>query len=130
MEVGGIFVVNLIKLIIQIALLFVFYYFGEWIKNVFNLIIPGSVIGLIFMFLLLTTGILRSNWIDKGARFMNQHLVLFFIPATVGLLNYYGLFKGKGVFLIIITMLSTIFVMVSAGLISRMFTKRKDVNHE
>ncbi len=114
------------KLIIQIAILFGLYYIGTWIQQYFNLFIPGSVIGLILMFLLLTTGICKASWIEKGARFMITHLVLFFIPATVGLLNYYYLFKGNGILLILITFFSTLLVMIASGKTSQMLAKRRD----
>src|SRR5690625_3794410 len=91
------------QVVIQIAILFFIYYVGVFIQNLFQLFIPGSVIGLILMFLLLATGILRAKWMKAGATYMMNHLVLFFIPATVGILNYYTLFAGKGFFLILIT---------------------------
>ncbi|MBO1002221.1 CidA/LrgA family protein [Pseudogracilibacillus auburnensis] len=121
---------KIVKVIIQIGLLFCMYFIGTWIQQAFSLFIPGSVIGLVLMFILLSTGILRAQWIESGARFMMNHLVLFFIPATVGLLNYYHLFAGKGIFLVIITMVSTFIVMVASGLISESFAKRKDLNNE
>lgn len=114
------------KVIIQIALLFCMYFIGMWIQQYFGLFIPGSVIGLILMFILLSTGILHANWIEAGARFMISHLVLFFIPATVGLLNYYHLFAGKGVLLVFIVIISTLLVMVSSGVITEWIAKRKD----
>lgn len=102
------------------------YFIGMWIQQYFGLFIPGSVIGLILMFILLSTGILHANWIEAGARFMISHLVLFFIPATVGLLNYYHLFAGKGVLLVFIVIISTLLVMVSSGVITEWIAKRKD----
>lgn len=114
-----------VKIIIQIALLFCMYYIGTWIQQYFGLFIPGSVIGLILMFILLLTGIVRTTWIEDGARFMMNHLVLFFIPTTVGILDYYYLFVGKGIFLVLITMVSTFFVMACSGFVSEAIAKRK-----
>src|SRR5690625_5556430 len=96
----------------QIAILFSVYYIGVFIQEYFQLFIPGSVIGLILLFLLLVTGILQSKWIEDGARFMLNHLVLFFIPATVGILNYYEIFICNGIFIIIFLIVSTFFVIV------------------
>jgi|SRR5699024_4111485 len=107
-----------VKIVIQIALLFIFYYIGVWIQQTLNLFIPGSVIGLALMFVCLLMGIVRVSWIQEGAGFMVAHLALFFIPATVGILNYYDLFMGKGVLLIVITIVSSLLVMGSAGFIS------------
>lgn len=121
---------NFAKIVIQIGILFGIYSIGVWIQQYFKLFIPGSVIGLVLMFTLLTTGILKANWIEKGARFMINHLVLFFIPATVGILNYYDLFKGKGILLILITIVSTLFVMVGSGVTSQMLGKERDISNE
>lgn len=113
-----------LTVIIQISILFCIYYIGVFIQDLFQLFIPGSVIGLILMFLLLTTGLLKSKWIESGARFMIEHLVLFFIPATVGILNYYKLFAGKGIFLILITIVSTLCVMIVSGYVSGLLSSK------
>lgn len=121
---------KIVKIIIQIALLFCMYYIGVSIQQYFGLFIPGSVIGLVFMFILLTTGIFKVKWIEEGAKFMITHLVLFFIPATVGFLNYYHLFAGKGVLLIVITIVSTFLVMLISGFVSELIAKRKGFINE
>src|SRR5699024_5651669 len=121
---------NYAKIVLQIGLLFVFYSIGLWIRRYFDSFIPGSVIGLILMFLFLSTGLLKTRWIERGARFMVDHLVLFFIPATVGILTYYGLFKGKGMLLIVITIVSTLLVMASSGAVSQMLARERDVSNE
>src|SRR5699024_105133 len=64
--------------------------------EIFHLMIPGSVIGLVLLFILLISGIVKEKYIRSGANFMMKHLVLFFVPATVGIMGYIDLFKGKG----------------------------------
>lgn len=119
-----------LQLIYQIAILFGVYYIGTWIQHYFGLFIPGSVIGLIMMFILLSTGILHPRFIQNGASFMIKHLVLFFIPATVGLLNFYHLFAGKGILLIVITMISSLLVMITSGYTSQLLARGKEINNE
>ena len=118
-----------LKIILQIGMLFIVYEIGVLIQHLFDLFIPGSVIGLILMFLILTTGIIKLKFVEAGAKFMNKHLVLFFIPATVGIMNHYQLFAGKGVFLIIITIVSTLCVMGTAGLVSQRLAKKGEKKH-
>lgn len=117
---------KLLVTLVQIILLFLVYEVGVLIQEYFGLFIPGSVIGLILMFLLLTTGLLKVNWVEEGAKWMNKHLVLFFIPATVGIMNHYELFAGKGIFLIVIVLFSTILVMATAGLVSQWLVGKGD----
>lgn len=121
---------KMLLIIIQIGLLFVFSTIGTWIQHYFDLFIPGSVIGLVLLFTLLMTGIIRLDWIEEGARFMTNHLVLFFIPATIGFINYYHLFAGRGFILVLITIISTLLVMVIAGLISQRLARRREIENE
>lgn len=100
--------INLLRIIYQIAILFGVYYIGNWIQDILGLFIPGSVIGLLLMFILLSTGILHPKFIQYGSSYMVKHLVLFFIPTTVGVLNFYQLFMGKGILLIVITIISSL----------------------
>src|SRR5699024_9011173 len=114
-----------IQIIIQILFLFVLFWIGEWIREIFHLMIPGSVIGLVLLFILLISGIVKEKYIRSGANFMMKHLVLFFVLATVGIMGYIDLFKGKGVFLIVITIVSTILVMAVSGFVSQKMQQQK-----
>lgn len=108
----------------QIGMLFAVFMIGEWIQSMLHLPVPGSVIGLIILFILLSTGVMNERFIKQGALFMNRHLVLFFIPATVGILQYYEFFIGKGILLILVTVVSTICVMISSGWSSQFIRKK------
>jgi len=114
-----------IQIIVQILLLFVLFWIGEWIREIFHLMIPGSVIGLVLLFILLISGVIKEKYIRSGANFMMKHLVLFFVPATVGIMDYIDLFKGKGVFLIVVTIVSTILVMAVSGFVSQKMQQQK-----
>lgn len=113
-------------IIIQIGLLYVLFYIGETIQQTFQLFIPGSVIGLILLFLLLMSGLMPLRFIEQGASFMTRHLVLFFIPATVGMMQYYELFIGEGMSLLALTIVGTVLVMVVSGIVSQKLAERKE----
>lgn len=121
--------VNAMKIVLHIGVLYAFYLMGTWIQQIFGLFIPGSIIGLILLFILLMTGIMKAPWVEGGARFFIKHLALFFIPATVGIINYLDLFSGEGMLLVIIGLLSTFMVMVSAGHTSQLLIKHKERGH-
>lgn len=116
---------NIIVIIIHIMILYVFNLIGVWIKEFFSLSVPGSVIGLLLLFILLMTNIIKVEWIEAGAQFFVSNLVFFFIPATVGIIDYFDLFKGRGILLILIALISTILVMTSSGLVSQFLAKEK-----
>lgn len=105
--------------IIQIGALYVLYIVGSCIQQLPHIPIPGSMVGMLLLFFLLITGIVEENWIARGANMLLSHLTLLFTPATVGVINYVELFSGKGMWSIVIVMMSTIVVMLFAGLIGQ-----------
>ncbi|HLR53274.1 MAG TPA: CidA/LrgA family holin-like protein [Pseudogracilibacillus sp.] len=115
--------------VLQVAILYLVYEIGVWIQSTLDLFIPGSVIGLILLFMLLMTKMYPLKWIENGSKFMNKHLVLFFIPATVGIMNHYRLFAGKGIFLIGIVIASTVCVMGASGFVSQQLAKKGEKRH-
>ena len=114
--------VKSMKIIAQIGLLYILYRIGEWISSAFDLFLPGSVIGMILLIALLFTRVMRLEWVGDGAGFMVKHLPFFFIPSTLGIMQYYGIFAGKGFLLVIIVLVSTIMVMAVSGLIGHLFS--------
>jgi len=115
---------KLLNLIVHAAVLYGIYWIGTFIEEIFLLPIPGSVIGLILLFTLLVTNILKPVWIEEGANFFTRHLTLFFIPATVGIINYLDLFTGKGFLLVLITIGSTMLVLITSSVFSQWLIKK------
>ena len=117
---------KLMKIIFQIGILYILYRAGEWIAETLNLSLPGSVIGMILLILLLFTRIIRLEWIGDGAGFMVKYLPFFFIPSTLGIMQYYEIFAGSGFLLIVIVLVSTMLVMAVSGLIGDLYRGRED----
>jgi holin-like protein len=121
---------NIFRIIIHIAILYCIYLIGNWIQTTLGLVVPGSVIGMIILFILLSTNIIKVGWVEDGARFIVDNLALFFIPATVGIMNYFELFSGKGFLLVLIVLFSTFLVMGTSGLTSQLVMYRKEREHD
>ncbi|MFD1887677.1 CidA/LrgA family holin-like protein [Paenibacillus wenxiniae] len=106
---------KLLKIIIQIALLYAFAWLGGQIQAWLHLAIPGSIIGLLLLFVLLLCRIIPVSWIEAGSTTILFYLPLFFVPATVGVINHLDLFAGKGLLLVAIVIASTIITIIAAG---------------
>lgn len=117
---------NVVRIAVQILLLYGLYLVGDFIQRTLHLFIPGSVIGMVLLFILLVFGVVKVRWLEAGLQFMVRHLALFFIPATIGIMNYFDLFKGKGMLLIAIVLFSTVLVMGSSGLTSQWLVNRRE----
>lgn len=121
---------NFGKIILHTIVLIGFYQVGLLIQTTFQLFVPGSVIGMILLFIFLSLKVIKVTWIENGARFIVDNLALFFIPVTVGILEYYDVFAGKGALLILIALVSTMLVMGLSGATSQWLARRRAEEHE
>ncbi|MGP4042551.1 CidA/LrgA family protein [Gracilibacillus sp. D59] len=119
-----------IKIILQISVLFLFYYIGEAIQSAFSLFIPGSIIGMLLFFALLTGKIIRVEWIADGIDLLMKDMPIFFVPVTVGVVQYLDFFYGKGSLMIPLVMLSTFLIIGISGLITSLLLKKEVDAHD
>lgn len=119
---------RIISFVFQVTILYGLYLAGSWIQDSLNLVIPGSIIGMMILFFLLLTGLVRNSAVEAGSSFLIRHLPLLFLPVTVGIIQYTGLFKGKGMLLFLIVIISTLLVMLVSGFISNSLWKRMGEN--
>ncbi|MBN6206759.1 CidA/LrgA family holin-like protein [Ralstonia pickettii] len=119
-----------IKIIVHIALLYGLLLIGNWLQAVLNIAIPGSVIGMLLLFFLLKLRIIKLDWIKEGTQLILKHLTLFFIPVTIGFIDYLELFSGRGILLLLTALLSTALVMGVSGAISQRLARRKEIQHD
>lgn len=122
--------VGVFRIITHIFFLYVLLLIGNFLQEVFHLFIPGSVIGMLLLFLLLKMGIIKIKWMEEGTSLLLRHLTLFFIPVTIGFMEYLELFRGKGIFLLLITVISTALVMGVGGAVSEQLAHGKETQHE
>lgn len=117
---------NFIFVVLQVALLYGLYRIGLFIQQLFDLFIPGSIIGMLLFFMLLMVSPRFESFVQKGASFILANLPIFFTPATVGIMVYFDLFKGKGILLIMITIISTLIVLIGSAYTTRFVLRVKE----
>jgi holin-like protein len=100
------------KYLRQLMIILIPYLIGTVLQLTLNLPIPGSVIGLILLFLGLQIGIIKVEMIEELCDFLLSNMSFFFIPAGVGLMTAFGVLKGKWIPFIIIVVFSTCLVWI------------------
>ena len=116
---------RIIRMIAQIAILWVFYYIGVLIVEWTNIFIPPSIIGLVLLWALLMLNIINVKLIQDGASFLIAFLTLFFIPSTAGVVEYPELLTVSGLLLVLAVFVSTVMVIIITGKVSQ-FIERKE----
>ncbi|TQR38461.1 CidA/LrgA family protein [Lysinibacillus sphaericus] len=116
---------RVVRIIVQIGILNIFYYMGVGIVALLHVPLPGSVIGLLLLALSLNFKIIKVEYIQDGAGFLIGVLTLFFIPATVGVIDYPELFSTTGLLIILAVIASTLISIYVTGLLSQMVEKKE-----
>ncbi|WP_440114065.1 CidA/LrgA family protein [Paenibacillus sp. QZ-Y1] len=112
--------------IVQVALLMAFSLLMDLLARVLHLPVPGSILGMVVLFILLQTRVVKLRWIDVGAAWLLGELLLFFIPSAVGIMNYMPMLEHDGLQILFVVLLSTFLVMVCTGLVATRIAKRKE----
>ncbi|SFP53692.1 CidA/LrgA family protein [Salibacterium halotolerans] len=113
-----------IRIVFHIAILFLFYYTGVWIQEAFQLMIPGSIIGMLLLLGCFSLNIVKPAWLEQGTSLLLSHMPLLFLPVTAGIIAHTSLFAGEGLWLVVIAYISTLLVLVTSGWTVQLLLKR------
>ncbi|WP_420237900.1 CidA/LrgA family protein [Telmatobacter bradus] len=81
--------------------------------------IPGSVAGLLLLVLAMTFKLVKLQWVEKTATLLLHHMVLLFVPVTVGLMEVGPVLKQSGLAIAASLIVSLLAVLATVGLLSR-----------
>lgn len=100
------------------AILTAFFLLGSCLHQI-GIPIPGGVLGLILFYLSMSTGLVKLKWVESMAGLMLRHMVLLFVPLTVGLMEMGQLLSKQAVAITASLLVSLVAVMVTTGLLGR-----------
>ncbi|MBT2763760.1 CidA/LrgA family holin-like protein [Paenibacillus sp. FSL W8-0187] len=118
--------INMLKGTLQVAGFMLLSLGMDQLAAWLNIGIPGSILGIVVLFILLETKVLRLEWIELGANWLLAELLLFFIPAAVGIMKYFPMLEAEGLQILAVVLFSTVIVMVSSGLTAGFISSRKE----
>ncbi|MCA1062710.1 CidA/LrgA family protein [Rossellomorea sp. AcN35-11] len=117
---------QVIRLLIQIGILCIFFEVGKWCSSFFQLPIPGSIIGMLFLFLLLLTGVVKERLLLDGSGFFLRHFSFFFLPLAVSAMILGPYFMEYGWKLLFILIVSGVIGFISTALSAERLIKWKE----
>lgn len=107
----------------QLMIILFVYLLGSLIQSAFNLPIPGTVLGLILLFIALYTKIIKIHMIEDICNTLISHMAFLFVPAGVGLMTSFNLLQGKVIQFAIIVFVSTVVVWVVTVYVVKLLRK-------
>ena len=113
------------KILKELAIIMGILFVSHVIKEISNIPIPATVLGMIIMLLLLLSGIVKAKNIEKTANFLLDNLTFLFIPGGVGLITSFGLIKGQVIKILLVVVAATAIGIATTGLTIKLLIKYK-----
>jgi holin-like protein len=98
---------------------------GYLAATALHLPLPGNLVGMLFLFALLRSGLIPQAWIEETSSILTSHLAFFFIPITVGLMAYSRMLVDSGVAVIGTLLSSAAIGICAAGFLAQGLVHRR-----
>lgn len=112
------------KLLKQFLLIILVTCIGEIIRYVVPLPIPASIYGLVLMFILLYTGVIKLGQVKTAAQFLIEIMPVMFIPAAVALMDSWSALQPILIPALVTIIVCNIVVMVVTGKTAEFIIKK------
>lgn len=99
---------------------------GELIARTLVPMLPGSIFGMVLLFLALQLRLVKEEWIESTANFILRNMAIIFLPPSVGIIVALPLIEDQLLGICLSIVLSTAAVIISVGLTHQLISKRKD----
>ncbi|HOO79113.1 MAG TPA: CidA/LrgA family protein [Lachnospiraceae bacterium] len=117
----------------QLLTILLISFVGELLNYFLPLPIPASIYGMIILFTLLMTGLLKLEAVRDVGMFLIEIMPIMFIPASVGLMTSWGIIRPLIVQIIVITVATLLLVMIISGRITQLVIRhgrKEEQEHE
>lgn len=104
-------------MLLGLFILIFFQILGEATVRLLHLFVPGPVLGMVYFLLALIWWRPLKGYVQDLTNFITTHLSLFYIPAGVGLIEYFDLFGKYGVGMVLTILISTTVTIVATAMI-------------
>lgn len=106
---------NLTNFIRSAVIILLFLYVGKAITAISGVPIPGSIFGLLLLFVALNLRLINYHTLVPATNFLLGYMTLFFVPVGVGLLQYSDLLSQHWLAITISSVVSTLLVLIIVG---------------
>lgn len=103
---------------------------GELLNYILPFPVPGSIYGMILLFLLLMLGIIKLEQIENTGDFLVAIMPVMFIPAATGIIDAVSELRTMIIPVLIAVFPVTCLVMLTAGKMTQYLLRGKDEENE
>ena len=114
----------------SLVILYIMLSLGNLIAHYVPVGVPGSIWGLLLLFLGLTTRLIHLDWIYLGASLLIRFMAVLFVPVSVGIIKYSDLLIEQVNILLIPNVVSTCVTLVIIGLLGNHLFHLQSFTHK
>lgn len=112
------------------ALILIINYACQILMTLIGAPIPGTVIALVVLFFLLTSGLLKIDSVERAANVLLANMVILFLPPSLKLLEVYSLLGGQFIRIILLLTLTTILTLIVTAYTVQGTIRLQEARHE
>lgn len=119
------------KIVIMIkgaTIIMLFYFLGSILSWIIGGILPGSVCGMLLLFMSLLAKIVKAEDVKGTVKLITSNMALFFIPVSVGIIAALDLVSTNILIFLIVPITTTVMVIITVGIIQQYLEKLRDKN--
>ncbi len=109
-------ITNIIRYSVSLGLILVALAIGIAVQHYLDLPIPGSIIGMLVLFIAMASGLIPAEAVKPTANLFIRYMILMFIPISVGLIEHYELLINNAVSILASTIGGSAIVMIILAL--------------
>ncbi|MCD8505705.1 MAG: CidA/LrgA family protein [Alkalibacterium thalassium] len=114
----------------QLFWIFLFSFIGEFLSLVSPVAIPGSVIGMVLLFIALHFKWIKLKQVEEVGNWLTDNMAIFFVPAGVGLMTNFGILGDIWWQLLVTIFVTTTLMIGFVALVVQCLKRRKDEKTE
>lgn len=104
------------KILEQTAVIFGIYCLSVMISSVVPINLPASITSMVLLFLLLVYKVIKVEQMADVADYLLKNMAFFFIPAGVGIIQYFDLLRENAFVIVFICVITTFITFFTTAL--------------
>ncbi len=118
------------KLYVQFMIIVLLAFIGEGISTYFQLPIPGSILGLILLFLALEFKLLRLRHVNAVGNFLLANMTILFLPPAVGIMEKFDVIAPYLLPIVLIVFFAAVINIILIALVVQFIKRRFEGDYE
>ena len=114
------------KYVPQFLIILGFTFLGEVLAHVIPFPSPAAIYGLVLMLIALGSGLLKLSQVKEASGFLISTMPILYVPACVGILEYWGVISQNITAILTVTVVSTFLVFAVSSLVTNRLMKKKE----